>query len=79
MLLGFVANDPLALVPTEFHLVSKDLLSPTRPTRSPFLIFCGFGLLPIVFHFQVTSGFGKLSPPSPNVPSVSLLPLLWEP
>ena len=55
MLSGFVTNEPLALVPTEYHLVSKDLLSPTHLTRSPSVIFCGFGLFPTCFHFQIAS------------------------
>lgn len=62
MLSGFVTNKPLALVPTEFHLVSKDLLSPTHLTRSPSVIFCGFGLFPTCFHFQIAS-INCLHPP----------------
>lgn len=50
VLSGFVTNE-LALVPTEFHLVSKDLLSPAHLTI--LVIFCGFGLFPTCFHFQV--------------------------
>ena len=77
MLLDFVANKPLALVPLlNFIPVSQGLLPPAYPPGSPSPICCGLGPLPICFHFLVTSGFRKLSPPSPNVPSVSLFTAL---